>query len=130
MSVGKLQHARLPNYSSCFQASPSPRGFKSHLPYHHSADFKSAKYIYMYRNPKDVLVSNYHFTEKFLPYDLPWNFYFQYQLNTESSFLLYGNLIDHVKGWYEHKGEPAINQSLIYTYVLLFFSRCSQCTAG
>ena len=88
---------------------PSPRGFKTHLPYHCIAGgdpaSQAAKYIYVYRNPKDVLVSYYHFYCKFLPCDIPWDVFFE-QRNQEG---IYGNLLDHVKEWYEHKGNSAIN---------------------
>nr|XP_034976571.1 amine sulfotransferase-like isoform X2 [Zootoca vivipara] len=50
------------DYASC----PSPRLFASHLPYYlvpKGLRNKSAKVVYVVRNPKDVLVSNYHFSK-------------------------------------------------------------------
>ena len=89
---------------------PSPRGFKSHLPYYHSAGGEPAKqpgkYIYVYRNPKDVLVSYYHFYGKFMPRDMSWDIFFEQYITKRNT---YGNVIDHVKEWYEHKGNSATN---------------------
>ena len=85
---------------------PSPRGFKVHVPYHlipGGDPLKSpAKYIYVYRNPKDALVSNYHFSVKFYPFDIPWSEYFNICVTGKQYF---GVIFDHVRGWYSHKGE-------------------------
>ena len=86
-----------------------PRGFKTHLPYTCIAGGdpakQVAKYIYVYRNPKDVLVSYYHFYCTFLPCDVSWDVFFEHR-DPEG---IYGNLLDHVKGWYEHKGNYALD---------------------
>ena len=87
------------------QAMSSPRGFKVHLPYQLTPGgdpYQSpAKYIYVYRNPKDALVSNFHFSVKFYPNDIPWDKYFEMCVSKEQ---YYGNIFDHVHGWYQHKG--------------------------
>lgn len=89
----------------------SPRGFKTHLPYHlcpgGDPSMQCAKYIHVYRNPKDAMVSNYHFTVKFLPDDVPWADYYQMMM---SGNVYYGHIIDHIKGWYIHKGTIIIDE--------------------
>ena len=85
---------------------PSPRGFKSHLPFHlcpGGDPLKSpAKYIYVYRNPKDALVSNYHFSVKFYPDEIPWSEYFDIITKGQQYF---GIIFDHIYSWYNHRGK-------------------------
>ena len=97
---------------------PSPRGFKTHLPYHLCPGGvpgqSPAKYIYVYRNPKDAMVSNYHFSVKFLPEDIPWSNYYKMMISGDVYF---GNIFDHMRGWYTHKG--IINIIFIYFYLFI-----------
>lgn len=84
---------------------PSPRIFSSHLPYYlvpKGLKSKKAKILYIYRNPKDVLISYFyfsnwlltmestdiieHFLEKFLDGKVAGSCWF-----------------DHIRGWYEHR---------------------------
>ena len=50
------------------EAMPSPRFFKTHMPYNLMAGGdpvnSPAKYIYVIRNPKDVVVCTYHFSSE------------------------------------------------------------------
>lgn len=50
---------------------PSPRFVKSHLPYHvipiSENKANRSKYLYVARNPKDTVVSFYHFVRSFGP---------------------------------------------------------------
>ena len=89
------------------QAMPSPRLFKSHFPYAmmpgglpHTTQ---AKYIYVARNPKDVIVSSYHFVRSFQEH--------QYQ-GSVSEFIdaflsrerfSYGGWFHNVLSWWEHR---------------------------
>nr|XP_056701851.1 sulfotransferase 2B1-like [Euleptes europaea] len=88
--------------------NPPPRLLNSHVPFQlfpKSFLQTKAKVIYTLRNPKDVLVSFYHFSmiiqtlkdpgslEEFLDKFLSGN-------------VIYGSWFDHVKGWMELKGSP------------------------
>ncbi|KAG9465899.1 hypothetical protein GDO78_017556, partial [Eleutherodactylus coqui] len=88
-----------------FKSRPSPRLFTSHLPYYlmpKDLRFRMGKIIYVYRNPKDVLVSYYHF------YNLNPKFKsgINWEIFTErfiSGKVFGGSWFDHVRGWYTHK---------------------------
>ncbi|XP_078255771.1 amine sulfotransferase-like isoform X2 [Rhinoraja longicauda] len=86
---------------------PSPRLFVTHLPYQlipKALKNKKAKVIYVYRNPKDVAVSYYHF-HKFANYlETPENFgaFLQAFLKGQVD---YDSWFDHVKNWYNHREE-------------------------
>ena len=66
-----------------FKALPSPRLIKCYLTYsttpRSSNKDDQCKYIYVARNPKDVAVSYFHFTEHWKKegngYNGPWEFY-------------------------------------------------------
>ena len=95
-----------------FQAMASPRLFKSHFPYAmmpgglpHTTQ---AKYIYVARNPKDVIVSCYHFVRSFQEH--------QYQ-GSVSEFIdaflsqerfCYGGWFHNVLSWWEHRDKPNV----------------------
>uniref|UniRef100_A0A670Z5P1 Sulfotransferase n=1 Tax=Pseudonaja textilis TaxID=8673 RepID=A0A670Z5P1_PSETE len=83
----------------------SPRIISSHLPVHLFAKsfFDSkAKIIYTVRNPKDVLVSLYHFASMFHPYKDPGTLdqFLECFLKGDVPF---GSWFDHVKGWMNWK---------------------------
>ncbi|KAH0626446.1 hypothetical protein JD844_001424 [Phrynosoma platyrhinos] len=83
------------------QTNNSPRIISSHLPAQLFAKsfFKSkAKIIYTVRNPKDVLVSLYHFASMFRPYKDPGTLdqFLDVFLKGDVPF---GSWFDHVKGW-------------------------------
>ncbi|XP_066463846.1 amine sulfotransferase-like [Eleutherodactylus coqui] len=88
-----------------FKSRPSPRLFTSHLPYYlmpSDVRFRMGKIIYVYRNPKDAMVSYYHFY-KMMPA-------LKYEISLETFMELFtsgrvfgGSWFDHVRGWYTHK---------------------------
>ncbi|XP_066233318.1 sulfotransferase 1C4 [Saccopteryx leptura] len=91
-------------------AMPSPRTLKTHLPIHllpPSFLEKNCKIIYVARNPKDNMVSYYHFQRmnKALPAPGTWEEYFESFLNGK---VCWGSWYDHVKGWWEAKGQHRI----------------------
>ncbi|KAM9316651.1 amine sulfotransferase-like [Gastrophryne carolinensis] len=88
-----------------FGSHPSARLFTSHLPYYimpKGLKEKKGKIIYVYRNPKDVLVSYYHFIKIFvkLQYKIDWETFFDLFM---SGRLLGGSWFNHIKGWYTQK---------------------------
>ncbi|KAM4651442.1 sulfotransferase 2B1-like isoform 1-T2 [Discoglossus pictus] len=82
---------------------PSPRLLTSHLPFHIFAKsfFTSkAKIVYTMRNPKDVLVSLFHFCKMLKFNKEPKNF----QESLEH-FLEKNAWFDHIKGWMQMKAD-------------------------
>ena len=84
---------------------PSPRCFKTHLPYSlvrgglpHTTQ---ARYIYTTRNPKDTAVSYYFHTLSFkhYKYNGDWNDYFEHYVEGQVAC---GSWFDHVLGWWAH----------------------------
>ncbi|KAJ6651629.1 hypothetical protein lerEdw1_020773 [Lerista edwardsae] len=88
-----------------FVTLPSPRLFATHLPYFlvpKGLRNRRAKLIYVARNPKDVLVSLYHFSKlsKKLEEVEDFDVFLEKFLNGE----VINNLwLDHVEGWYAHR---------------------------
>ncbi|XP_073532002.1 amine sulfotransferase-like [Phyllobates terribilis] len=92
-------------YNSDFNSRPSPRLFTSHLPYYlmpKDLRFKMGKIIYVSRNPKDVLVSLYHFYKMnpYLKCTIPWEIFINLFI---SGKVLSSSWFDHLRGWYQHK---------------------------
>ncbi|XP_004673850.1 PREDICTED: amine sulfotransferase-like [Condylura cristata] len=88
-----------------FDERPSPRLFSSHLPYYlvpRGLKNKKVKIIYVYRNPKDVMCSYFHFSNMLSTLKPTSTFEEFMTLFLEGKVL--GSLwFDHIKGWYEHK---------------------------
>ncbi|KAM3931638.1 amine sulfotransferase-like [Leptodactylus fuscus] len=88
-----------------FNSRPSPRLFSSHLPYYlMPRDLKSrkAKIIYVYRNPKDAMLSYYHFfkMKTNIKHTINWETFIELFMSGE---VFCGSWFDHVRGWYTHK---------------------------
>ncbi|XP_061088347.1 amine sulfotransferase-like [Conger conger] len=86
---------------------PSPRLFCSHLQEHlvpRGLQEKKAKVIYITRNPKDVLISYFHFTncvprwEKHEDLDETLDKFF-------SGWMVGGCWFDHMKGWHSNRNK-------------------------
>lgn len=83
---------------------PSPRFFATHFAYDlfpESVKASRSKFVYIWRDPKDVLVSKWHFMNKIRPKDLPI-------LTLHEAFELfcdgvseYGPFWDHVLGYWK-----------------------------
>ncbi|XP_043540899.1 amine sulfotransferase-like isoform X1 [Chiloscyllium plagiosum] len=90
----------------CFLTLPSPRLAVSHLPYHLSPEGlkKTGKVIYIYRNPKDVVVSLYHFQNYITLLKTPSGFGEFLEMFIEGK-VIYGSWFDHIQNWYAHRNE-------------------------
>ena len=84
------------------EALPPPRVFATHLPQEYIPKHPSAKYVYIYRNPKDILVSAYHHLSGMKVPQYRGTFQQFFNLYTETSALGYYR---HVKGHIEHREE-------------------------
>ena len=101
-------------------AMPSPRFFKSHLPYQlmpggGDPANTEAKYIYVIRNPKDGAVSQYNHMKWMMPSDMipPWDVALKTITDPASEGTHYGPFYNHYLGWWTHRDAPNI---LILTY--------------
>ncbi len=86
---------------------PSPRMLKTHLQEHilrGSVMQGKPRVIVVMRNPKDNLVSFYHWHKNmpFLAYPGTWNDFFELYKKKE---LYYGDIMDFNVGWWEHRDE-------------------------
>lgn len=86
---------------------PSPRIFKSHMPYHMALaggpEQSPCKYIYIARNPKDVCVSYFHFESNKAwsgGYSGPWEHWLKIFMEGR---VQRGDWFDHVLSWWKHK---------------------------
>lgn len=79
----------------------SPRAMVSHMPYHlmpPSFHSSKSKIIYVTRNPKDVMVSSFHFHKMAAFLDDPGTFD-EFMDKFLSGEVLFGKWTDHVKSW-------------------------------
>ncbi|XP_039186411.1 sulfotransferase 1C2-like isoform X2 [Crotalus tigris] len=94
---------------------PSPRTLKSHLPVQllpKSFWTENCKFIYMARNPKDCLVSYFHFQRmnKTLPHPGTWEEYLEIFM---AGKVAWGSWYNHIKDWWKAKD--------IYRVLYLFY---------
>ncbi|KAL8186434.1 UNVERIFIED_CONTAM: hypothetical protein K2H54_070371 [Gekko kuhli] len=85
----------------------SPRLFTTHLPYYlvpKALRNKKAKVIYVSRNPKDVLVSYYHYTKLSVHLETAGDFG-SFMEKFLAGEVLSSSWLDHVEGWYAHKDD-------------------------
>ncbi|XP_078374338.1 sulfotransferase 1B1-like [Oculina patagonica] len=91
-----------------FESFPSPRVFKTHLPYDlvpkPSDQATKPRYIYVMRNPKDTAVSYYHhYLSAPSTQNLTWDAFFELFIKGE---VFYGSWFDHVLSGWKHKDDP------------------------
>jgi hypothetical protein len=87
-----------------FEGRPSPRLFKSHLPYRQIPK-GPCKYVYVARNGKDVAVSYYHLYRTHSGYQGTFAEFFDLFLRGKVEF---GSWFQHVKGWWRHRNDPNV----------------------
>ncbi|KAI6652832.1 hypothetical protein LOD99_4218 [Oopsacas minuta] len=89
-----------------------PRIFKSHLSFKYIPFNQECKYIYTYRNPKDVAVSDYYYSKgmKFLSYKGSFDEYLDMFMRGE---LGHGLWYEHVLSWWANRHRPNV---LIISY--------------
>lgn len=96
------------------RALPDPRLIKTHLPFPRCPWSRSAKYVYVARNPFDCAVSFFHHTRGFVRhYDFAagtWDTYFECFLAGEVDF---GDYFDNLVSWWPLRHEPNV---LFLTY--------------
>jgi len=98
-------------------ALPSPRIFKSHMPYSKALgggpQRSPARFIYIARNPKDVCVS-YYFFERGKAWSGEYNGPWEHWLNLfMEGKVQRGSWFDHVLSWWAHRDEDNL---LFLTY--------------
>ncbi|XP_053237713.1 amine sulfotransferase-like isoform X3 [Podarcis raffonei] len=90
-----------------YVSRPSPRLFASHLPYYlvpKGLRNRRAKVVYVARNPKDVLVSFYHFSKTVVQLEEVEDFGI-FMERFLAGKVLASLWLDHVEGWYSHKDD-------------------------
>ncbi|XP_077015415.1 amine sulfotransferase-like [Tamandua tetradactyla] len=88
-----------------FSMMPSPRILTSHIPYYlapRGLKNKKAKIVYTYRNPKDILISYYHFSNLLVRLQASDNLE-QFMKQFLDGKVVGSLWFDHIRGWYEHK---------------------------
>ncbi|XP_007957282.1 amine sulfotransferase-like [Orycteropus afer afer] len=88
-----------------FLKQPSPRLFSSHIPYYlapNGLKNKKIKIVYVYRNPKDVLISFFHFSKLRVTLE-PSETMEQFMRKFLDGKVVGSLWFDHIRGWYEHK---------------------------
>ncbi|GKC57169.1 cytosolic sulfotransferase 12-like protein [Tanacetum coccineum] len=108
--VSFVDHVYVDNPNPDFSMMCDPRLFATHLPYvslPESVHNSKCKIVYMCRDPKDLFVSAFHFTNKLRPQHLGTNSIEEmFNLFCKGVFL-YGPTWDHVLGfWHESLKRP------------------------
>lgn len=89
---------------------PSPRAFKSHFSYEMMPcgipNETPGRYIYVARNPKDIVVSYFHQRNAMNMY--PRQQWSELIDNWLSGKVEYGNYFEHVRSWWAHKDDPNV----------------------
>ncbi|KAI6657291.1 Amine sulfotransferase [Oopsacas minuta] len=85
------------------EAYPDPRFFFTHFPYEFLPKNPATKYIYIYRNPKDIVVSMHNHFQDERMHTIIGTFDEFFKLYIENDCF---NYCKHVKYYIEHKDDP------------------------
>ncbi|XP_048411134.1 sulfotransferase 2B1 [Stegostoma tigrinum] len=100
---------------SLLEDRPSPRLITTHLTYHlmpKSFNTSKAKVVYVTRNPKDALVSSFHYHNLATFLDNPGTFE-EFIQKFLAGNVMFGSWFDHIKSWWPRKDQDNI---LFITY--------------
>jgi hypothetical protein len=86
------------------ESLPSPRIFKSHLLYRILSRYQG-RYIYIMRDGRDVLVSNYYLYKRYYDQTIVFSEYFNKFIK---GHVQYGSWFRHVKEWMTYANEPNV----------------------
>ncbi|XP_068097193.1 sulfotransferase 2B1-like [Hyperolius riggenbachi] len=98
----------IPDSAAQLDKLTRPRIISSHLPYNFfpkSFSTSKAKVIYTMRNPKDIIVSLFHFLKMHCYFEENDDFQQSIDDFLEGNVMLYGSWFDHLKGWMQMKDE-------------------------
>ncbi|GFT23522.1 hypothetical protein NPIL_431561 [Nephila pilipes] len=93
------------------------RIYKHHYPFDMIKKNKNAKYLYIYRNPEDTLVSYYHFMQNLRHEKIDFDQFFEESLSSE---IEYGRYFEHVLSFLAHKNDENL---LLISYEKLYTNR-------
>lgn len=83
---------------------PTPRLFRCHMPYHMSLGgmphTNNCKYVYVARNPKDVVVSYFYFVREWFDYKGSWEEWLSIFTNKRA---YWGDWFENVATWWAHR---------------------------
>ena len=88
----------------------SPRLIKTHMQreFFDNAFRKNAKFVVVNRDPKDVLVSYYHFNKMIASFEFDGDFNAFFEL-FKNKKIVHGDWFDWVLGWWEEKDNPNVH---------------------
>jgi aryl sulfotransferase len=86
-----------------FAALPSPRVFKTHLKYESLP--KHGRFIYIYRDVREVVVSGYHHHCRLVGRRIPYENYIRMFLHTKP---MRGNWFQHLESWWPHRHDSNV----------------------
>ncbi|XP_064626312.1 sulfotransferase 1C4-like [Lineus longissimus] len=95
-----------------FHSLPHPRTIKTHFPLNVMKDAileQKVRCVYIMRNPKDAIVSYYHFYRMNVAFgNFPgtWDEFFEMVM---VDHLLYGSIFDHYLSWWRQRDQPNLH---------------------